>query len=125
MAENTVIIEKGIPIPERTYGSRLGRAMASKYSFLHKMEVDDSTELRVIHTKGLKNTRHIKQFTYYGLMNAITKIHTDTKKMEKDFRRYSSDINDSVEKKFSTRTIRVEQKSNGDVVRVIRVWRLK
>ena len=130
MDEQTVVIEKNIPIPTREYDKK--RPINNKYGFLLKMEVGDSVELNLLHTKGVKNTRSHKGFTYYGLMNAIHKTQKDstttTRNINTPYVNHSAISLRPVKKsrKYSTRTIRVEGSNNSDTVnRIVRVWRLK
>ena len=128
MDEQTVVIEKNNPIPTREYDKK--RPINNKYGFLLKMEVGDSVELNLLHSKGVKNTRSHKGFTYYGLMNAIHKTQKDSPTtintiMGREPVSFRSP-NTNNKRKYSTRTIRVEGNRNSNSVnRVIRVWRLK
>ena len=138
MDEITVVIEKGIPIPTREYGTK-GRTLSTKYEFLKKMTVGDSVELRLSHDKGAKHTRAHKGFTYYGLMNAIHKAQKENMSSgrnsfatptigygNRNVLKSRTASTTSPMNKYSTRTIRVENKANGNgITRIVRVWRVR
>ena len=136
MEEITVVIEKNIPLPTREYKKQ--NPVNNKYGFLRKMTVGDSVELSLNHAKGVKNTRAHKGFTYYGLMNAINKAQKDSAPDTPSFttptlgygnrnvlRGREANTTDQI-RKYSTRTIRIENKTSGNgVTRIVRVWRVK
>ena len=114
-----IIIEKGIPIP--TKNSRK-RELSKKYEFLHKMNLGDSVELKVLkapYTKG--DGSRANTLTYYGLMNAIHKAQKAVVQPHNNNFTIGSRTNNP-RKKFTVRTIRLENFSKG-MIRVMRVWR--
>tara|TARA_R100001530_G_scaffold11956_2_gene11377 strand:- start:5612 stop:5953 length:342 start_codon:yes stop_codon:yes gene_type:complete len=107
-----IVIEKNVPIPNKHHRMKTSE---TKYAFLSKLEIGDSVELTLLQKKGRRGKRNV--YTYAGLVNAV---YAAQKTMTLDS--WNSTI--SKNKKFTMRTIRLEDTTKG-LHRVMRIWRIR
>jgi hypothetical protein len=105
-----IVIEKNVPIPNKQHRKK---ASETKYAFLSKLEIGDSVELTVLQKKGRRGKRNV--YTYAGLVNAV---YATQKTVQ------PGNWNSTMSKKFTMRTIRLEDTTRG-LNRVMRIWRIR
>lgn len=109
-----IVIEKNVPIPNKHHRMKTSE---TKYAFLSKLEIGDSVELTLLQKKGYGGRRKRNVYTYAGLVNAV---YAAQKTMT--LGSWNSTI--SKNKKFTMRTIRLEDTTKG-LYRVMRIWRIR
>jgi hypothetical protein len=107
-----IVIEKNVPIPNKHHRMKTSE---TKYAFLSKLEIGDSVELTLLQKKGYGGRRKRNVYTYAGLVNAV---YAAQKPMA------PSNWNSTMSKKFTMRTIRLEDTTKG-LYRVMRIWRIR